>query len=150
MPLSISAGIVFCLAGKTRYLIVYILPHRASLVKGFLKIFSILKITGAVRPTPHQSLFSDSFSSKEKPDKFSKMPKLFPRSERLTSLQLLKLSPLFTFPEYGNHICIANMILKGACTNLLKEKFSRTFGEKVACVARRMRCSLRQQALYKL
>ena len=61
-----------------------------------------------------------------------------------------KTFPLFTFPEYGNHICIANMILKGACTNLLKEKFSRTFGEKVACVARRMRCSLRQQALYKL
>ena len=37
LPLSISAGIVFCLAGKTRYLIVYILPHRESLVKGFLK-----------------------------------------------------------------------------------------------------------------
>ena len=44
----------------------------------FEKNFSILKITDAVRPTPHQSLFSDSFSSKEKPIEFSNMPKLSP------------------------------------------------------------------------
>ena len=77
----ISAGIVFCLAGKTRYLIVYILPHRESLVKGFLNFFSILKITDAVRPTPHDNYvimvgqpYGDSFSSKEKPMEFSNTP----------------------------------------------------------------------------
>ena len=32
------------------------------------------------------------------------------------------------------------MFLKGACTNLLREKFSRTFGEKVGGAAARMRC----------
>ena len=51
--------------------------------------------------------------------------------------------PPFRFSEFGNHICCANMIWKGACTNLLREKFSRTFGEKVACEARRMRCRTR-------
>ena len=39
-----------------------------------------------------------------------------------------------------NHICGANMILKGACTNPLKGKFSRTFWEKVGGAAARMRC----------
>ena len=35
------------------------------------------------------------------------------------------------------------MISKGACTNLLKGKFSRTFGEKVGGAAARMRCRTR-------
>ena len=77
--ITISAGIVFCLAGETQYSILYILPHSANRVKGFFeKSFSILKITDAVRPTPHQSSDDDRFSSKEKPDEFGKMPKLFP------------------------------------------------------------------------
>ena len=33
----ISAGIVFRLAGGTRYLVVYILPYLSNPVKGFLK-----------------------------------------------------------------------------------------------------------------
>ena len=78
----ISAGVVFCLAGKTRYLIIYILPYLSNPVKGFLKkSFSILRITDAVRPTPHDNYvivigqpYGDSFSSKEKPDKFSNTP----------------------------------------------------------------------------
>ena len=72
--ITISAGIVFCLAGETRYSILYILPHSANRVKGFFeKSFSILKITDAVRPTPHH-LLRRSFSSKEKPDGFSNTP----------------------------------------------------------------------------
>ena len=74
-------ALFFCPAGKTRYLIVYILPHRESLVKGFLNFFSILKITDAVRPTPHDNTVivadqpdDDSFSSKEKPMEFSNTP----------------------------------------------------------------------------
>ena len=35
--ITISAGIVFCLAGKTRYLIIYILPYLSNPVKRFLK-----------------------------------------------------------------------------------------------------------------
>ena len=70
--ITISAGIVFCLAGETRYSILYILPHSANRVKGFFeKSFSILKITDAVRPTPHDNYvivisqpYGDSFSSK--------------------------------------------------------------------------------------
>ena len=77
----------------------------------------------------NSSVFSFRFSKSEhyfneKPDKFVNAPSF----------------PPFRFSEFGNHICTANMIWKGACTNLLREKFSRTFGEKVACEARRMRC----------
>ena len=124
----ISAGIVFCPAGGTRYSVVYILPHLSKHVKRFAKFFQYLK-TDALRPTPHQSSNDDSFSFEEKPIEFSNTPKFFPRSWETNESATFKTFPLFTFPEYGNHICIANMILKGACTNLLKEKFSRTFGE---------------------
>ena len=80
--ITISAGIVFCLAGETQYSILYILPHSANRVKGFFeKSFSILKITDAVRPTPHDNYvimvgqpYGDSFSSKEKPMEFSNTP----------------------------------------------------------------------------
>ena len=43
LPLNISAGIVFCLAGKTRYSISYILPHLSKCVKGFFENFCFLK-----------------------------------------------------------------------------------------------------------
>ena len=69
---------------------------------------AVVQITDTACPTPHDNYvivagqpYGDSFSSKEKPDKFSNMPKLFPRSERLTSLQLLKLSPFSLFPNMG-------------------------------------------------
>ena len=58
--ITISAGIVFCLAGGTRYSIVYILPHLSKHVKRFAKFFQYLK-TDALRPTPHQSSNVDSF-----------------------------------------------------------------------------------------
>ena len=39
--ITISAGIVFRLAGGTRYLVVYILPYLPERVKGFLKFFLV-------------------------------------------------------------------------------------------------------------
>ena len=39
----ISAGIVFCPAGETRYLVVYILPYLSKCVKRFFENFCFLK-----------------------------------------------------------------------------------------------------------
>ena len=44
--ITISAGIVFRLAGGTRYLVVYILPYLPECVKGFLKKILVLKKNG--------------------------------------------------------------------------------------------------------
>ncbi len=45
--------------------------------RGVLKFFALTD-TMVMRPTPHQSPYGDSFSSKEKPIVFGNMPKLSP------------------------------------------------------------------------